>query len=108
MRRADPARRKATADRDAAKKVFSPIEKKYTGLEQKKFEAEGNLNDSRASQRANEQNLARALVGVKCTDDPKCYIGFVDMSPAAVATALKDNIKDVEKWTEDEKKTLQL
>jgi len=108
LRKQDPALRKATADRDAAKKVFAPIEKKYTELEQKKFEAEGNMNDNRASQRANEQNLARALVGYKCGDNPKCYIEFVDKSPSEVATALKDNIKDVEKWSDDEKKTLQL
>lgn len=108
LRKADPGLRKATADRDAAKKVFSPIEKKYTELEQKKFEAEGNMNDARASQRANEQNLARALVGYKCGDNPKCYIEFVDNSPSQVATALKDSIKEVEKWSDDEKKTLQL
>jgi hypothetical protein len=108
LRKADKKLLDATAKRDAAKKAFSPIEKKYTELEQKKFAAEGNLNDSRGSQRANEQNLARAIVGVKCGDDAKCYIGFVDMSPGAVATALKDSIPGVEKWTEDEKKTLQL
>ncbi|HTM23009.1 MAG TPA: hypothetical protein VL172_20945, partial [Kofleriaceae bacterium] len=84
------------------------IEKVHTELEQKKFAAEGNLNDSRASQRGYEQNLARAIVGVKCGENPKCYIDFVDMSPSAVATALKDAIKDVEKWTDDDKKTLQL
>jgi len=108
LRKGDAAFRAATAKRDAAKKAFDPVKKKYDGLQQKKFEAEGNLNDNRGLQRSNEQNLARALVGVKCANDAKCYIGFVDKSPAEVATALKDNIVDVEKWSDDDKKTLQL
>lgn len=59
-------------------------------------------------QRAFEQNLARAHVGVRCKQDPQCYGAVLDETGEDVGKKLSEHIKDLDKWSTEEKANLKL
>ncbi|HWN68416.1 MAG TPA: HEAT repeat domain-containing protein, partial [Haliangium sp.] len=59
-------------------------------------------------QRAFEQNLARAHVGVRCKKDPQCYGAVLDETGEDIGKKLSEHIKDLDKWSTEEKAALKL
>lgn len=59
-------------------------------------------------QRAFEQNLVRAHTGVRCKQDPQCYGDILGESGDDIGKKLSSHIKDLDKWTVEEKLSLKL
>lgn len=70
--------------------------------------AQARASGYRNYQRAFEQNLARAQVGIRCKQDAQCYAAILDETGADVGKKLSEHITDLDKWTEDEKANLKL
>ncbi len=88
----------------AAKKPQGQLDK----LQQEVSIAEGRAASYRNFQRAFEQHLARAQTGVTCKADPACYAGMLEKSGDDIGKLMKDRLTDLDKWSEGEKKSLQL
>lgn len=70
--------------------------------------AQARASGYRNYQRAFEQNLARANAGVRCKQDPQCYGAILDESGDDVGKKLSEHIKDLDKWSPEEKGNLKL
>ncbi|GAB4567883.1 MAG: hypothetical protein Tsb0020_20780 [Haliangiales bacterium] len=87
-----------------AKKPQGQLDK----LQQEVSIAEGRAASYRNFQRAFEQHLARAQTGVTCKADPACYAGMLEKSGDDIGKLMEDRLTDLDKWSEGEKKSLQL
>lgn len=70
--------------------------------------AEGQVAGYRNFQRTFEQNIARAHAAVMCKKDPQCYMGLLDKDPAEIGKQLSKYIKDLDKWSDEEKASLKV
>jgi HEAT repeat protein len=70
--------------------------------------AQARASGYRNYQRAFEQNLARAHAGVRCKQDAQCYGGILDETGDDVGKKMSEHIKDLDKWSTEEKANLKL
>ncbi|WP_428266856.1 HEAT repeat domain-containing protein [Haliangium sp.] len=98
-------------DREAAKSKKKA--EKASGDKKAKLEQEAAYSENRAAgyrnyQRAFEQNLARAKVGIQCKADPKCYADILEQSGDEIGKSMSGDIDGFDKWSESEKEALKL
>lgn len=107
--------KKAEEAVNKAKKAFEQSKgkdiKAQQTLEEKQQElamARGSVAGYRGYQRAFEQHMARGHTAVSCKQDPKCYAAILDKDGATIAKEMEKHLGDLDKWTDEEKRNLQL
>jgi HEAT repeat protein len=70
--------------------------------------AQGKAASYRNYQRVFEQDLARAQTGVRCKQDPQCYGKVLDETGDEIGKTLSTHIKDLNKWSSEEKLGLKI
>ncbi|MEM9488726.1 MAG: HEAT repeat domain-containing protein [Myxococcota bacterium] len=104
------AQKKADENKDDEKlqTAAEKAQEKMDDKQQDSMSIESEIAGYRRFQRTFEQNLARAHLGVKCKQDPKCYIDVLDTKADDVGKDLDKYIKDWKDWSPQEKKDLHI
>jgi hypothetical protein len=97
---------KASADVKAKKAEFKVFKTKHKDATAPYKQLDGAAKAYLSYARMFQTHIARIEIAIRCKQDLKCFAKSLELTPAQAATNASKYIKDIKKWTDDEKKGL--